>query len=156
MFYRQEQCRPEEGFAGRRIVLSTRAFLKVVATVGAASEAYLGGLGAYLGGLEEVLQAGALFCRQGHSWRLLQQLGRPQKLIWAAWVPIWAAWKPGRPVGASCWGGPGRPAGVAGRPGKAVWGPRKPAWGLGSLSGRPGRSGRPFWASWEPGQAESA
>ena len=139
----------------------------------------MGGLGAYLGGLgawetclgpfdmatrrclvdksnvdkRKVLQTGALFCRQGHSWRLLQQLGRPEKPIWAAWAPIWAAWKPGQPVGASCWGGPGRPAGVAGRPGKAAWGPRKPAWGLGSLSGRPAR---PFWASWEPGQAESA
>ena len=40
-------------------------------------------------------------CRQEHSWRPFQQLGRPERPVWAAWGPVWAAWGPGKPVWAA-------------------------------------------------------
>ena len=126
----------------------------------------------------KVLPTGALFYRQSHSWRPLRQLGRPEKLVWAAGGLSGTA----RGAGLSGLGASGRP----GRPGKPVWA----AWdaclsgleaclgglgaclgglggqglgGLGNLSGQPRRPGKPvwaawaaFWASWEPGKAESA
>ena len=93
VFCRLEQCRQEQGFAARRIGLSTRAFLEAIPAVGAACLGCLGAWEACLGGLGGLSRrpgrpgddpSGGRVCRQEHSWRPVQQLGRP---VWAAWVP---------------------------------------------------------------------
>ena len=131
------------------IVLSTGTILDAMPTTGAASEACLGGLGAYLGGLgtwetclgpfdmatrrcfidrinvdrRKVLPAGTLFCRQGHS-RIVFSTGAILEAIPA--IIFIDKSNPG--CHANNWNGLrslfGRPGGLSGRPGN-----------LGNLSG---------------------